>query len=339
MDPAPMASLSRLNELKNWVDQCLPGASQSLESASADASFRRYFRIQYQGQSYVVMDAPPPQENCEPFVRIARLFADTGIHVPQVLYQYLERGFLILTDLGVHHYLNRYQQGEDVVPLMNAALNALVKLQVGTRPDQLPPYDEALLRREMALFPDWFVERQLGAPFTQAQREVFDRTQNLLLENILAQPQVYVHRDYHCRNLMVCDPLPGILDFQDAVLGPMTYDAVSLLKDAYWVWDEELRLDWLIRHWEDLRRAGLPAPADFSQFYRDFEWMGVQRHLKVVGIFARLCHRDGKSAYLHDIPVVWKYLRETCLRYDELAPLRDLLDQLQPVATSTGYSF
>jgi aminoglycoside/choline kinase family phosphotransferase len=179
----------------------------------------------------------------------------------------------------------------------------------------------------------------LAAPLNPRQRQVFDQTQTLLLENILAQPQVYVHRDYHCRNLMVCDPLPGVLDFQDAVLGPMTYDAVSLLKDAYWVWDEELRLDWLIRHWEILRRAGLPAPADFGTFYRDFEWMGVQRHLKVVGIFARLCYRDGKEAYLKDIPVVWQYLRETCLRYDELAPLRDLLDQLQPVNTTTGYSF
>jgi aminoglycoside/choline kinase family phosphotransferase len=334
-----MAGVSRLNELKNWVDQALPGASASLESASADASFRRYFRLHHQGRSYVVMDAPPPQENCEPFVRIAQLFAQTGIHVPQVLHQDLERGFLILSDLGSHHYLDDYRAGGDVNHLMNAALNALVSLQAGTRADQLPPYDEALLRREMALFPDWFVERHLAAPLNPQQRQVFDQTQALLLENILAQPQVYVHRDYHCRNLMVCDPLPGVLDFQDAVLGPMTYDAVSLLKDAYWVWDEELRLDWLIRHWETLRRAGLPAPADFATFYRDFEWMGVQRHLKVVGIFARLCYRDGKEAYLKDIPVVWQYLRETCLRYDELAPLRDLLDQLQPVNTTTGYSF
>lgn len=331
--------MPRLNELKDWIDQCLPGASASLESASGDASFRRYFRIRHQGQSRVVMDAPPPQENCEPFVRIAQLFAAAGMNVPQVLHQDLARGFLILTDLGTHHYLDAFRAGSDASPLMNAALSALVSLQSHTRPDQLPLYDEALLRREMALFPDWFVDRQRGTSLTEKQRQVFDQAQELLLANILAQPQVFVHRDYHCRNLMVCNPLPGVLDFQDAVLGPITYDAVSLLKDAYWVWQEEERMDWLIRHWQELRGAGLPVSADFSQFYRDFEWMGVQRHLKVVGIFARLCHRDGKAGYLNDIPVVWKYLRDTCLRYDELAPLRDLLDQLQPVNTTTGYTF
>jgi aminoglycoside/choline kinase family phosphotransferase len=338
MDIAQVASVPRLNELKDWVDQCLPGASATLQPASGDASFRRYFRITHEGQSRVVMDAPPPQENCEPFVRIAALLAAAGMHVPQVLHQDLARGFLILTDLGSHHYLDAFRAGSDPNPLIHAALSALVSLQANT-PCALPPYDEALLRREMALFPDWFVECQLGTPFTPVQRQVFDQAQDLLLANILAQPQVAVHRDYHCRNLMVCSPLPGVLDFQDAVWGPMTYDAVSLLKDAYWVWQEEQRLDWLIRHWEALRHAGLPAPDDFSRFYRDFEWMGVQRHLKVVGIFARLCHRDGKEAYLKDIPLVWKYLRETCLRYDELAPLRDLLDQLQPVNTTTGYSF
>ena len=253
------------------------------------------------------------------------------MHVPSVHAHDLEQGFVLLSDLGTTTYLaalNADNAGE----LYRAALEALRRIQLASRPGLLAEYDRTLLERELRLFPDWYVVRQLGHQLDARQRQALEQSFAVLLENNLAQPRVFVHRDYHSRNLMVCEPCPGILDFQDAVFGPVTYDLVSLLRDAYIAWDEERVLDWTIRYWEAARGSGLPVPGDFADFYRDFEWMGAQRQLKVLGIFARLCYRDGKDGYLKDQPLVMRYLRRTCERYRELAPLARLLDELAPSA-------
>jgi hypothetical protein len=229
---------------------------------------------------------------------------------------------------------------EESAPMLyRDAYSALVRWQLASREDTLPPYDDALLRRELALFPDWYVARHLALEITAEQRATLDAAFELILANNLAQPRVFVHRDYHSRNLMVSEPNPGVLDFQDAVYGPITYDLVSLLRDAYIEWDEERQLDWAARYWERARDASLPVAADFSAFWRDFEWMGVQRQLKVLGIFARLYYRDGKDAYLKDMPRVMRYLRGACVRYRELFPLGRLLDQLEQRQPAVGYTF
>jgi len=219
------------------------------------------------------------------------------------------------------------------------AIDALINIQLATRPGVLPAYDDALLRRELQLFPEWYAGKHVQVELSSSQRDVLERTFSLIVLNNLAQPQVYVHRDYHSRNLMLSTPNPGVLDFQDAVYGPITYDLASLFKDAYIRWDEERVLDWCIRYWERARKAGLPVSMDFHDFYRDFEWMGVQRHIKVLGIFARLCHRDGKDGYLKDMPLVMTYLRKACERYNGLGPLLRLLDELENRQVATGYSF
>jgi len=276
------------------------------------------------------MDAPPDKEDSRPYVRIAGLLAAAGAHVPRIFAQDFASGFLLLEDLGTDTYLDCLERGDDPEPLYGAAIDALVRIQQASRPGTLPEYDRALLERELNLFPDWYLARQLqrapSAPERALMRDAFDA----LLANNLAQPKVYVHRDYHSRNLMKSDPAPGVLDFQDAVYGPITYDLVSLLRDAYVRRDEAAVIDGAVRYWEKARRAGLPVRADFGEFYRDFEWMGAQRQLKVIGIFARLCHRDGKRRYLADIPLVMEYLLATCRRYRELAPLAQLLEALAP---------
>jgi aminoglycoside/choline kinase family phosphotransferase len=332
--------LQRLQQIEAWLKQLHPEQSFQLAPASADASFRRYFRASFEdGRTLIVMDAPPEHEDCRPFIHVAALLTDAGVNAPKVLAQDLERGFLLLTDLGGTTYLSVLNQ-DNATPLYRDACNALVKIQLASKQGMLPGYDAALLTREMQLFPDWYITKHLGVTLTPAQQNVLQQTFETLNANILAQGQVTVHRDYHSRNLMVCDEQnPGILDFQDAVHGAISYDLVSLLKDAYIEWDEEQILDWAIRYWEDARKASLPVPADFSDFYRDFEWMGAQRHIKVLGIFARLYHRDGKDGYLKDLPLVMKYLRKTCERYSELRPLLRLLDELAPQQTTTGMSF
>ncbi len=285
------------------------------------------------------MDAPPDKEDCRPFIRIAGLLAGAGVHVPAVLAEDLAQGFLLLSDLGDTTYLSALND-DNADALYRDAIGALVDIQRSSRTGVLlPDYDRALLERELMLFPDWYVSKQLGTALTVAQAGVLRSAFERILDNNLAQPQVFVHRDYHSRNLMIATPNPGILDFQDAVYGPITYDLVSLLRDAYIGWEEKRVLDWCIRYWEAARAAGLPVPTDFADFYRDFEWMGAQRQLKVIGIFARLAHRDGKHAYLDDQPLVMSYLRKTCQRYRELAPLAGLLDALDPVEKRTGYSF
>ena len=330
----------RLDALLSWVNQTHSVKADELTPASSDASFRRYFRFTQQSGTFIVMDAPPEHEDCRPFVAIARLFERADVHVPQVLREDLEQGFLLLTDLGVTTYLDALRQSvEGADALYRDAFTALIRIQRASQPDVLPEYSEELLRREIALFPEWYVARHCGMTLTSQQAQILNTSIDVLMSNILAQPRVFVHRDYHSRNLMVSTPNPGVLDFQDAVYGPITYDAVSLLKDAYIHWEEEQRLDWLVRYWEAARKAGLPVADDIGTFYRDYEWMGVQRHLKVVGIFARLAHRDGKTGYLNDIPLVWRYLREACGRYRELHPLANVLDQISNTPVQEGYTF
>ena len=333
---------ARLVQLTDWLSGLTTPATlvDSLRPASADASFRRYFRVDTQsGQSLIVMDAPPPQEDVRPFVKVAELFGATGVSVPTILAQDTERGFLLLSDLGSTTYLQQLNP-DTAHKLYLDAIDALIQLQVQSRAGVLPVYDRELLYRELMLFPDWYVTRHLKATLSDAQNADLNRVFDMLLANNLAQAQVYVHRDYHSRNLMVMDKgNPGILDFQDAVYGPITYDLVSLLRDAYIQWDEELVLDWTIRYWERARKAGLPVSHDVDAFYRDFEFMGLQRHLKVLGIFARLYHRDGKDGYLSDIPLVMDYTRKTAYRYKEFAPLIRLLDTLQENTTGVGFTF
>jgi aminoglycoside/choline kinase family phosphotransferase len=336
-------AVERLQALQDWAARQLRGDSLDIAPASADASFRRYFRVTAKGRDYIVMDAPPAHEDCRPFIAVARLFADAGVHVPQVLAQDLNQGFLLLTDLGNTTYLSALDEAafdQSVARELYLASNdALIRIQQASRPGVLPEYDCALLTRELMLFPEWYVAKHLGVAMTDDQQAVLDTVFGRLLANNLAQPQVYVHRDWHSRNLMVSDPNPGILDFQDAVYGPITYDLASIYRDAYIQWDEEIQLDWVIRYWEKARAARLPVPEDFGAFWRDFEWMGAQRHIKVLGIFARLYHRDGKDGYLKDMPRVMHYLRTVCERYDELKQLLFLIDALQDKQPQVGYTF
>ena len=330
--------MERLQALQDWAARQLEGDSLDIAPASADASFRRYFRVTAKGRDYIVMDAPPAHEDCRPFIAVARLFGDAGVHVPQVLAQDLERGFLLLTDLGNTTYLSALNEST-ARELYLTSNDALIRIQQASRPGVLPEYDRALLTRELMLFPEWYVAKHLGVVIKDDQKAILGTVFERLLANNLAQPQVYVHRDWHSRNLMVSDPNPGILDFQDAVYGPITYDLASIYRDAYIQWDEELQLDWVIRYWEKARAARLPVPEDFGAFWRDFEWMGAQRHIKVLGIFARLYHRDGKDGYLKDMPLVMHYLRKVCERYDELKPLLFLLDGLENREAKVGYTF
>ena len=318
----------RRDALERWLSGQLRGAPYSLAPASEDASFRRYFRARLEnGASFIAMDAPPEKEDCRPFVHVAGLLREAGVHAPQVHAQDLEQGFLLLADLGTRTYLQELGPG-NAPQLFADATAALVRWQLATRPGVLPPYDEALLRREMQLFPDWYIARHLGLDLKQAQKDKLEQVFALLVKSALAQPRVYVHRDYMPRNLMLSNPNPGVLDFQDAVTGPITYDMVSLLRDAFLSWEEDAVLDWTVRYWEKAKAAALPVAADFGEFWRAFEWMGLQRHLKVLGIFARLTYRDGKPKFLADTPRFLGYARATARRYAALAPLARLLEAL-----------
>lgn len=321
--------MNRLEALQYWVRKQFPNQAIEFAPASADASFRRYFRARLADASYVVMDAPPEHENCRPFIHIARVFKNAGANVPEVLAEDLEQGFLLLTDLGDTTYLQALNE-KTADSLYRDASATLIDIQLASRPGVLLEYDAPSLMREMLLFPDWYIARHLDVEIPGSTREELLAYLESINRVCLAQPQVYVHRDYHSRNLMVCEAgNPGVLDFQDAVYGPVTYDLVSLFKDAYVAWDEERVLDWVVRYWERAKKSALPVHADFGEFYRAFEWMGVQRHLKVLGIFARLYHRDGKAGYLKDMPLVMRYLRRAIERYNELAGLAKLLDQLE----------
>jgi aminoglycoside/choline kinase family phosphotransferase len=330
--------LERLERLTAWTRSVLPGPLLSLSPASADASFRRYFRAVTESGSFVVMDAPPSHEDCRPFLHVARLFRAAGANTPEILAENLAEGFLLLSDFGNTTYLMALNES-NADRLYGDANQALIRIQAASRPGELPEYDAELLLREMRLFPDWYLARHLNIDLSDDQREVMETAFAAILANNLAQPKVFVHRDWHSRNLMLTEPNPGVLDFQDAVYGPITYDLASIYKDAYIHWEEERVLDWVIRYWGAARRAGLPLADDFGDFYRDFEWMGVQRHIKVLGIFARLYHRDGKDGYLKDMPLVMAYLRKACGRYNGLGDFLRLLEAIEGGAADVGYTF
>lgn len=330
--------MNRTELLERWLTERFGVGAYRYAPASEDASFRRYFRVTTAHGTRIVMDAPPQHEDCRTFVKVAQLFRKAGVNVPEVLAEDVDNGYLLLTDLGSTMYAQALNDST-AAHLYDAATNALVRIQQASRPGMLPPYDRTLLLRELRLFPDWYVAKQLGVSLSAAQSEALAAAFELILANNLAQPSVYVHRDYHSRNLMVTEPNPGIIDFQDAVYGPITYDLASLFKDAYISWEEERIIDWVVRYWEKAKAAGLPVDPDFGAFYRDFEWMGVQRHIKVLGIFARLFHRDGKDRYLRDQPLVMAYLRRACERYSALSPLLHLLDELDRRQPAVGYTF
>jgi aminoglycoside/choline kinase family phosphotransferase len=328
----------RFDELQQWVAARLSTGDLAFTRASEDASFRRYFRVTHNGASWVVMDAPPEREDCRPFVKVARLMHDAGVHVPEVVAEDLARGFLLLSDLGTQTYLKVLNES-NADALFADALDALVKWQIASRPDVLPAYDEVLLRRELGLFPEWYLGRHLGIELDAEQSASLETVFSRLVSASLAQPQVYVHRDYMPRNLMLSTPNPGVLDFQDAVYGAITYDVVSLFRDAFLSWPEARILDWVARYWERAKKAGLPVYDDFSEFYHAFEWMGLQRHLKVLGIFARIHYRDGKPGYLDDTPRFLTYARAVAERYSELSGLVTLLDIIDKRTTRAAYSF
>lgn len=325
---------------------------ETVQPASADASFRRYFRVRTaDGGSCIIMDAPPAQEDCAPFVKVAGLMAGAGLHAPRVLAWDPAQGFMLLSDLGARTMLEvieqqpEARQAQRAYDLYREAIDALIDWQLASRPDVLPPYDDALLSRELALFPDWYVEKYRGITMDNTLRAKLDglfaqiKDSNL---NSLGGARVYVHRDFMPRNLMVPESGEarlGVLDFQDAVYGPITYDIASLMRDAFISWPEDFVLEITVRYWEQARKAGLPVGDDFGEFYRAVEWMGLQRHLKILGIFARLTLRDGKPKYLADTPRFITYARSTCARYRALGPLMVLLDEIEGNETRVGYTF
>jgi aminoglycoside/choline kinase family phosphotransferase len=347
----------------------------TLRMASADASFRRYFRIDAEdGRSRIIMDAPPDKENCKPFVQITALLTQAGLLAPHILDWDEPRGFLLLTDLGTHTMMQVLHASDPQanLPLYQKAIDALIAWQLASRPGVLPPYDATLLRRELELFPDWYLARHRGVAVEGKLRTTLDQMFTLIVERNLASPSVYVHRDFMPRNLMVpptlgagVSPQPpqgavshsddpaakpmvpgaaietrlGVLDFQDAVYGPITYDIASLMRDAFLSWDEDFVIDVTVRYWQAARQAGLPVNEDFGEFFRAVEWMGLQRHLKVAGIFARLTLRDGKPKYLADAPRFIAYIRATCARYAELKPLLRLVDEVEGINEASGYAF
>ena len=341
----------------NWLAPLLQRHAlvpESLRPASADASFRRYLRLDSaDGSSRIIMDAPPPQEDVRPFLQVAALIEAAGLHAPRVLEADPNAGFLLLQDLGSRLYLDALREAspQEADRLMRGVIDALVQWQQRVDATTLPPYDEALLQRELALFPEWCVAREFGVAWNDAQRNGWQQVCRLLVDSALAQPQVAVHRDWMPRNLMIAEPGPGILDFQDAVRGPISYDLASLLRDAFWSWDEERELDWAVRYWEKARAAGLLPPGgdsgsdsgsalgdDFGSFWRALEWMGLQRHLKVLGIFCRLKHRDAKPKYAEDLPRFFGYAIGVARRYRELAPLLPLLEPLAGTTSVIAYS-
>jgi N-acetylmuramate 1-kinase len=337
---------ARLALLTEWLATLNMVDAGSRRPASSDASFRRYFRLDVLpamrdklGDTLVAMDAPPERENVPAFIHVDGLLRDAGVTVPAIVAQDVERGFLLLSDLGTTTYLNRLDA--DNAPFMYSdAVDALLKFQLASRPGVLQDFDRAFVMRELNIFPEWYVARHLGITMTDQQKAQLDGVFEAICANVLAQPQVYMHRDFHSRNLMFLEQgNPGVLDFQDAVWGPVTYDLASLLRDAYIQWDEEMVLDWVVRYWQSAKKLGLPVNPDIDTFYRDFEFMGLQRHLKILGIFCRLNYRDGKTIYMGDLPTVMDYVRKTANRYKELKPLLRLLDSFEAKAPQVGYTF
>ena len=349
-DPVVWSDPQRQQAFSHWLSQIAPvhGLNPgSLRIASADASFRRYLRLDAaDGSTRIIMDAPPEKEDCKPFVKIARLLQGAGLLAPDVLAWEEPLGFMLLTDLGAktmmqginseepHANYGRYMQ----------AIDALVQWQRASKPGVLPQYDEALLRRELSLFPDWYLAQHKQVSLSAAQQSTMQSAFDLIVRRNLAAPSVYVHRDFMPRNLMLTEPdRLGVLDFQDAVYGPISYDIASLMRDAFLSWDEEFVLDVTVRYWEKARKAGLMEfedwSSDFGAFYRAVEWMGLQRHLKVAGIFARLTLRYGKEKYLADAPRFIHYIRNTCNRYRELGPFLKVIDEVEGLQAASGWAF
>ena len=337
---------ARETAFQAWLHAIAPRhglEAASLQPASADASARRYFRIGAEAPAgtFIIMDSPDAEDSAQAFVHVAGLIQQAGLHGPRVLEFDQVHGFMLLDDLGTTPYLDALRSAgrQQADALMRDALSALVQWQLRVDAGGLPPYDDALLRREVELFPQWCVEREYGIAWTPAQQAVWSEVSQRLIDSALAQPQVAVHRDWMPRNLMVSTPNPGLLDFQDAVCGPITYDLASLLRDAFISWDEERELDWAVRYWQQARAAGLPVGEDFGEFWRAAEWMGLQRHLKVIGIFCRLKHRDGKPHYRDDLPRFYDYASRVAGRYGPLRPLLKLLEPLSGRPVEAGYTF
>lgn len=339
---------SRLDALHQWLNSLPDSLSlehNTLSPASGDASFRRYFRIQSAQGTLIVMDAPPPKEDCRPFVQVAATLSQAGLNVPAIFAQDTVQGFLLLSDLGKQTYYDAIQAGLDDAALQmryRQALHALVQIQQADR-HQLPVYDQQRLRAELALFPQWYVATHYGFALDETQCAMLERTFTMLTADNAKQPQVLVHRDFHSPNLMMNevgdDQPPGIIDFQDALAGPISYDIASLVMDARTSWEEPQQLDWAIRYWEAARAALLPVPTEFAEFHRQYEWMSLQRNLRILGVFARLSHRDAKHHYLDHLPRVQTYVRQVTSRYSVFHPLMRLLDTIEQRPTSTGFSF
>ncbi len=312
----------------------------TLRLASADASFRRYLRVESARGSLVIMDAPPDKEDCNPFVKVDQLLQQAGLRVPEVLAWEQNHGFLLLSDLGAKTLLQSMDlAGEPPLAQYQEATDMLIQWQLASKPDVLPPYDAALLRRELDLFPHWYIAQHRQVTLDDKQTQVLEEAFGRIIESNLSWPSVYVHRDFMPRNLMVSPQGMGVLDFQDAVYGPITYDIASLMRDAFLTWDEEFCLDVTIRYWQKARKAGLPVGDDFGTFYQGVEWMGLQRHLKIAGIFARLTLRDGKPQYLADTPRFIHYIRSTCSRYMALKPLLRLVEAIEGIEVPTAFVF
>ena len=358
------ADPQRQTACENWLSALATThglVPASLRIASADASFRRYLRVNtVSGASLIVMDAPPDKENCEPFVKVAKLMKEAGLKAPEVLAWDAPQGFMLLTDLGDRTMMSAIDANKPQAnhALYMQAIDALIAWQLSSRPGVLPPYDEALLQRELSLFPDWYLTQHRQLEVQGKMRSTLDSTFKMLVARNLASPSVFVHRDFMPRNLMMptnfdsgagsgagssADTALGVLDFQDAVYGPVTYDVASLMRDAFLTWEEDFVLDVTIRYWEKARKAGLldfeDWHQDFGAFYRAVEWMGLQRHLKVAGIFARLTLRDGKEKYLADAPRFIAYIRSTAARYIELRPLLRLIEEVEGQDGVTGFAF
>ena len=318
----------RATAIQAWVASRLNSGEIDMQPASGDASFRRYFRISSGADTWIAMDAPPDKEDCKPFMRVAGLLRRAGLHAPEVVEADLEQGFLLLTDLGRQTYLDVLGD-ENADALFADAVTALVQMQAAIKTGDLPLYNKELLQGELDWYPDWYLARHLGTAFSKTETEVWRETCAALIDNAVSQPQVFVHRDYMPRNLMISEPNPGIIDFQDAVLGPVTYDLLSLFRDAFISWDEKRVMEWVRRYWHAAQEARLSLPGDYQDFVRDFDWMGVQRHLKVIGIFSRLNYRDGKSGYLAEIPRFVEYIRLVGAKYSAFSGLLRVFDRVE----------
>ena len=334
----------RFELMMTWLGSLAEKYGVRLEttaSASSDAGFRRYFRVGARGsvQSYIVMDAPPGKEDIRPFIRMDATCIRAGINPPRILEADERLGFMLLSDLGRDTYLDRLKEDRSLAPkYFDAATTALVALQAVSAPGIVPEYSEEKIRGELELFPEWYVRRHRGSDLSPEEKQVWESVCRKLTSSMLAEEKVIVHRDFMPRNLMVSDPMPGVLDFQDALYGPVSYDIASLMRDAFISWDEEFTIDISVRYWEKARRAGIPVPADFGEFWRQIEWTGMQRHLKVLGIFARLKYRDGKPKYLEDAPRFIAYVRHAAYRYSELKPILVIIDRLEGQSREEGFS-